>query len=516
MADRKSHRHMTSAEQVRRSESHYGRDGGSHVAPATRTRDTGRGSKRGQHIATRADGAESYAKRIKKKRHRRVLSVVLAVVLVAFIGVGAAAAAFLVRLNNNIQVSDPDLLERFSEPVALQDPFYMRLLGVDKSEGRSEDWGSDTSNFRSDTIILARIDAPAQKVTLVSIPRDTLVDMGVNGERKINDAYSLGGGDYMTDVVEDLVNDNTGVRIKIDAYAEVDFEQFTSIVDAIGGIEVTLPVAVSDRLAGVDLPAGTQHINGAEALGLCRARHAYDEYGGGDFYRAANQRMVIGTIIKKVLSLDPAGMLGAVDTLTQSVTTTLSITDLASLAMQFQNFDVDTSFYTGQTPTESQYVNEIWYEFLDEDGWAEMMERVDSGLPPYSDESQDFTHGVAGSIGVSSSDSSDSDKGDEKAEEPEVDEPVYSGSVLVLNGARVSGLAGSKSEELSNAGFSAEAGNADGTYTTSQIYYNGDSRNVALGVAETLGVSESNILENNQGLYTTDYDVIVVLGADQA
>lgn len=514
MADRKSHRQMTSAEQVRRSESHYGRDGGAHVAPATRTHDTGRGSRRGQRIATRADGAESYAERVKKKRHKRVAAIVISVLLVVFVGVGAAAAAFVMRLSNNIQTNDPDLLERFSEPVALQDPFYMLLLGVDKSEGRAEDWGADTSNFRSDTIILARIDAPAQKVTLVSIPRDTLVNMGPNGERKINDAYALGGGDYMTDVVEDLVNENTAVRIRIEAYAEVDFEQFTSIVDAIGGIEVTLPVAVSDELANVDLPAGTQHINGDEALGLCRARHAYDEYGGGDFYRAANQRMVIGTIIKKILSLDPAGMLGAVDTLTQSVTTTLSISDLASLAMQFQNFDVDTGFYTGQTPTESQYVNSVWYEFLDEDGWAEMMERVDSGLPPYSDESQDFTHGVAGSIGVSSGDSSDSNEPDE--EEPEAEGPVFSGSVLVLNGAGVSGLAGTKSDELNSAGFNAEADNADSSHTTTQIYYNGDSRNAALGVAETLGVEESNVLENNQGLHSTEYDVVVVLGSDQA
>ena len=66
MADKRKHRQMTSAEQVRRSESHYGRDGGAHVAPATRTHDTGRGSRRGQRIATRADGAGSYAERIKK------------------------------------------------------------------------------------------------------------------------------------------------------------------------------------------------------------------------------------------------------------------------------------------------------------------------------------------------------------------------------------------------------------------------------------------------------------------
>lgn len=73
-----------------------------------------------------------------------------------------------------------------------------------------------------------------------------------------------------------------------------------------------------------------------------------------------------------------------------------------------------------------------------------------------------------------------------------------------------------KSDELNSAGFNAEADNADSSHTTTQIYYNGDSRNAALGVAETLGVEESNVLENSQGLHSTEYDVVVVLGSDQA
>ena len=58
---------------------------------------------------------------------------------------------------------------------------------------RTEEWGADQSNFRTDSIILVRVDPPNKKVTLISIPRDTMVDMGEHGTQKINAAYSFGG-----------------------------------------------------------------------------------------------------------------------------------------------------------------------------------------------------------------------------------------------------------------------------------------------------------------------------------
>ena len=222
--------------------------------------------------------------------------------------------------------------------------------------------------------------------------------------------------------------------------------------------------------------------------------------------------MVIGAIIKKVLTLDPVSMVNAVSSMAESVTVyPLTVTDIVSLATQFQNFNVDTGFYSGQTPTISEYVNNVWYEMPDESAWAEMMERVKAGETPYADESQDFTHGIAGSIGVTSGDAEDgSDAGSSASE------ATFSGNVLVLNGTSVSGLAASKSTELENAGFMPYAdSDASMDHTTSMVYYNGTSRSAALGVAQTLGIDEANVAENTVG-YSTDYDVIVVLGTDQA
>ena len=510
MADRK-HRRMTRAEQVRRSQSNHGGGHAPHAAPA-HTPSTVRqsASTDPRHTPSRSEGIGSYTALRKKKRRGRVLRVLLVMLLVAFVGVGTAAAAFIVRTNSTFHESVSDEMRAvLTEPVELQDPFYMLLLGVDKNQDRADEWGADDSNFRSDTIILARVDAPGQKVTLVSIPRDTLVDMGANGERKINDAYSIGGGAYMMEVVEEFAG------VDITAYAEVDFEQFISIVDTIGGIDVTLPVDVVEMTyAMIDLKAGEHHLDGATALALCRARHAYDDYGGGDFYRAANQRMVIGAIIKKILTLDPVSMVNAVSALAEGITVyPLTVTDIVSLAMQFQSFNVDTGFYSGQTPTISEYVNNVWYEMPDEVGWEEMMERVKAGEPPYESEEDDFTRGVAGSIGVSSADSTGSDEG---GATPAEEEATFSGSVLVLNGTSVPGLAATKSTELEGAGFMPYADSASSMdHTASRVYYNGNGRSAALGVAQTLGISESNVEENTEG-YSTDYDVIVVLGTDVA
>ena len=470
---------MTSAEQARRSESRYGHaaaHGRADAEPRT-TRRSGSSPSPARLAASRADGVGAYTARRKKKGRGRVLRGVLISLLVVFAGAAVAAAAWIASINSNLSDEiTPELREQLVS-VEPQQPFYMLLLGVDKSEGRAEEWGDSTANFRADTIILARIDPPAQKVTLVSIPRDTLVNMGSHGDQKINSAYSYGGAAYMVEVVSEFAG------VDISHYAEIDFEQFTSIVDTIGGIEVTLPVDVVDETyAGINLTAGTHH-------------------------RAANQRAVIAAIVKKVLQLDPVSMANTVSQLTNSVITTLGVTDIVGLAMQFQNLNADEDIYSGQTPTISEYVDSVWYEMPDEAAWRTMMERVDAGESPYSDASQDFTSDAAISIGGGTNISDGSDGSAEEAS--------FTGSVLVLNGTATSGLAASKSSDLEAAGFSPYADNANSTEnTTTMVYYNGSARSSALGVAQTLGVDSSNVAENTLG-YSTSYDVIVVLGSDQ-
>ena len=101
--------------------------------------------------------------------------------------------------------------------------------------------------------------------------------------------------------------------VPISHYVEIDFDGFKAAVDALGGIDVDVPVTIDDDDAGGYVEAGQQTLNGDQALILCRSRHTYDEYGSGDYYRMANQRMVMGAIAKKILASDVVTMANTIN-----------------------------------------------------------------------------------------------------------------------------------------------------------------------------------------------------------
>lgn len=273
-------------------------------------------------------------------------------------------------------------------------PFYMLLVGTDKSAER-EATDATGGTYRTDSIILARIDPLGAKLTLVSIQRDTLVDLGDDyGRQKINASYTFGGAPLLIKTVSELAG------VPISHYAEIDFDSFTSVVDAIGGITVNVPIDLDDDLAGLHISAGEQTIDGATALALCRARHAYDAYGAGDYYRTANQRMVLGAILKKALSGNPASLLATINAAGDSVSTTLSGFDSLLLGIRFLGFDMSKDLMSGLEPTTSSYINGTWYELLDTTSWQAMMSRVDRGLSPYANASDDPTAKLAGNTGA--------------------------------------------------------------------------------------------------------------------
>lgn len=351
----------------------------------------------------------------KRKRH---VGVAIACVIVAVIaGVAAFGLWYLHDINSRLKDNlDTNLTSELTQTPA-GDPFYLLLLGTDKDESRAEDadYGDSDSAYRSDSIMLVRVDPKNVKVTLVSIHRDTMVDLGDYGTQKINAAYSIGGPSYATQVISDFAG------VDISHYAEVDMDRFTDIVDQVGGVTVNLPIAVKDPdYTGLDLEAGEQTLDGHTAALLCRARHAYDAYGDGDRYRAANQRIVMSAVIQKVLASDPATMVSTITTMADSVTTDMTLTQILTLAQQMKDLDVNTDVMSGMEPTTSAYINNIWYEIVNEDEWKTMMERVDQGLSPTEgstdDEmTQNVAAGMAGSEDSSSTTNAVSDASDESA-----------------------------------------------------------------------------------------------------
>ena len=354
---------------------------------------------------SRAQATERYSGARRKRGRRRGLKVFLiTIVVIAALGC-TAAFAFMARFSGSFGMSGDSALHGTLTEATSGDPFYMVLIGVDKDEARAEgnEYGSADSAYRTDTILLARVDPTEKQVTLVSIHRDTLIDFGSYGKQKINSAYSIGserkeageegvsGASYTVETISKFAG------VPIAHYAEIDLDQFISVVDTIGGVEVNVPVDVYDpEYTGADIKAGVQTLNGDQALKLCRARHAYDKYGAGDYYRTANQRMVLGAILKKALSGNPFTLLATLNTASNSVSTDITGIELMLLGARFVGFDMSTNLYSALEPTTSSYEGGIWYERVDEAKWQTMMSRVGQGLPPYEDSSEDPTAGVAG------------------------------------------------------------------------------------------------------------------------
>lgn len=192
-----------------------------------------------------------------------------------------------------------------------KDPFTIMLLGVDTREG-------DTDS-RSDTIILVSIDPLNQddSIHMLSVPRDLLVMIaGGFGQGKMADVYSTGEVNHYLEspqhpgqggpaLVRDTLEQN--FRIQIDYYAQVDFNGFKKIVDAVGGVSVDNPYPFDDdqyptedyQYTRAFFPEGLMHLYGEEALQFARSRYADDDYA-----RNARQQQVLLGIRQQALQLN--------------------------------------------------------------------------------------------------------------------------------------------------------------------------------------------------------------------
>jgi LCP family protein required for cell wall assembly len=142
---------------------------------------------------------------------------------------------------------------------------------------------------------------PGGKSALISVPRDSYVDIPGYGKNKINAAYAFGGPELLVQTVEQ----NT--RLRIDGYMEIGFGGFVKIIDALNGIRMCLPNAINDRDSHIDLPKGCQTLSGTEALGYVRMRKADPR---GDLGRVERQREMLAAVAKKAAS--PATILNPI------------------------------------------------------------------------------------------------------------------------------------------------------------------------------------------------------------
>lgn len=235
---------------------------------------------------------------------RRVAFVAVALagvwLLVAFLAFRGAVA----ERNDELPADVKAALAPADGP-ALAASHVTMLVGSDTSQARAGQ-GHSAAEGRADTLMLMRVHVPSRTVSMLSIPRDLYVSIPGYGEEKINAAYANGGLPLAIRTVRQV----TGVEVN--HVAQVDFDGFREVVDALGGVEIDNPFMVrSDtRFDGRDwvFPRGELTLDGRDALAYARIRKVdqrtleLNEQEGADLGRARRQQRVIDAIVSEVVS----------------------------------------------------------------------------------------------------------------------------------------------------------------------------------------------------------------------
>jgi LCP family protein required for cell wall assembly len=428
-----------------------------------------------------------------RRRQRRktiALTVVCAIAVLVIAG-GAALWAYARNIEAKINpvfadASFAKLLQQQTPPPG--QPFYLMLIGSDVRPT-----GSTVQGARSDTLMVARIDPQKKTAMIVSIMRDSRVEIPGYGLNKINAAYSLGGTQLALETVRQL----TGLPIT--KYVVVDFTGFQYIVNAMGGVWFNVPEKIDGIPAGTSrspwqlknrvLQKGYQLLNGAQALTFVRTR---DQFANQDFTRVKDQQLFIKAMVKQGLQL--SSVIRApqiIDAVANDIETNMSLGDLAALAEQFKGMK-DANFQTATAPGPAQYINGLSYVIIDQTAFSAMIDRMRNGGPlvPAAQQSGQASATVT----------------------PSAIAPADI-TLTIRNGAGVSGLVKKASAYFTKLGFKVvESGNANQfVYGKTLIVYKIATEAKAAPVSAALGYGE---VIPAAGMYSFSGDILIVIGKD--
>ncbi len=289
------------------------------------------------------------------RRRRRSVRLLAAGTAVVVVGGGAVAYGLYRHLDGNIASADISGqlgTDRPAEETGGAENIL--VIGSDSRDGLGTQYGAGLTTAQSDTMLLVHLSADRQWASAVSIPRDSWVSIpsctGSDGTTttprtgKINEAFALGsahggtasGAACSTKTVEAA----TGVRV--DHFVVVDFTGFKAMTTALGGVPVCTTEPVVDPDADLDLPAGEHLLEGEQALGFVRTRHAIGD--GSDLGRIGRQQQFLASMARTAESelTDPAALYGFLEAATSSITTDSglgSLTALGSLAQSVSSLD---------------------------------------------------------------------------------------------------------------------------------------------------------------------------------
>jgi len=455
---------------------------------------------------SRFSETSGYVEQRRKRARKKRILIGSFVTLFALLIAGATAAFGLVIYMNNALVVGIDMPKLQDVLVNDQrepgDPFWILLVGTDNR-------GIHQAQL-SDTIILARIDPVNKKAALVSIPRDTRVFIPDYGYQKINAAYAYGvqeeeNGNSGPKALISAVTDLTGIGVSY--YAHVDMSGFKKVVDALGGVEVEVPMdIIDDRKAGpVDVYAGTQVLDGEHALVFVRSR----QYEIGDYQRQTNQRTFLQALATQTVSADPVKMIDTVTKVCEMTSTNLSVGDIADIADDMRGIQ-ESDIYTCTLPCYGEMIDNLSFEIPDEEAILKLFASINEGKFPELDEIQRINQGEMPESYKPNAGKNATDQLENKTSKVKTSKYM----IAVRNGGGVQGSATSVSDMLALAGYEqGEIGNANSSvYTETLIIYREESDKAAAeDIQKRLGFGR---IIPSQDRYVFEGNILVVVGED--
>ena len=215
------------------------------------------------------------------------------------------------------------------------------LIGQDRRE--------EEDSARSDSMILCSFDRQRNRLTMTSFLRDLYVEIPGHGSNRINAAYAFGGAALLDRTLEHNFD------VHVDGTVEVDFNQFSGIIDLLGGVELTLRQDEADLInqeTGSSLSEGTHTLNGQQALAYSRIRKLDRD---GDFSRTDRQRKVISALLAAYRSTPVSDLLPALSQLMPMITTDMNPGQILMCAMEMLPKLSQTQLSSQRIPADGTY-----------------------------------------------------------------------------------------------------------------------------------------------------------------
>lgn len=295
----------------------------SRPAPATASNAERRPRPDAQDISSNGKKKDVKSRKSKKGVGKKIFIAVLSLILVVVIAAFGAVYSVLGKISyDNAQLESNQYIKS-SELATSNKVRNILFLGSDYRDG-------EVQGMRSDTMMLFSIDDANKQIKLSSFLRDSYVCIPSNESwRKLNASCSMGGPQLVKDTLE------YNFKVKIDNYILVDFEAFVTLIDKIGGIDVSGVTEaevkyMTEEVGAKNMKVGKNHFMGNKALWYCRIRYLDD-----DFHRTQRQRKVISAIVNQVMKTSPKKLYEALEAVLPMIKTDIPKNDLMSMGVNF-------------------------------------------------------------------------------------------------------------------------------------------------------------------------------------